>query len=332
MTRFHACAAVLAVAVATLAGAAGASGAGSRPTPSLRVYTVNMENLLTEKAQCPGDWHNLAKYIADRPKPDIVFLQEIGGKTQLREFVARLNRATRGNDFVGMAAPGTANTHERTCTAQKSHQLNAIVWKRDELAYLPGSLKSWQSLHEKHHHCVRTKHSGTRDLKAIFSVKGQGTVTAASLHWSTPYAGGRPCAAANARDVDRQLSAGDYGGTGLQIAAGDLNISAWTRAHQHRAWYQFLTRAHFADAGERAAAWTHVAKHGAGHKRRIDFVWARHGAGDPARFVGAVTVGFKEVAKLDRRPWTERHCFTYPKDHQLGCDYSEHRAVSTEVR
>src|SRR5690606_35952082 len=68
---------IVVVVVLTFGTAAAPVSATDRATPDLVVYTNNIENLLTKGEKCQGDWDELIYYIAERPRPNLILLQQV---------------------------------------------------------------------------------------------------------------------------------------------------------------------------------------------------------------------------------------------------------------
>lgn len=317
--------------VAFAAPSAPADRARPASVPSgLKVYTANVENLLTKHESCPGDWHELVDWIATHSTADVILLQQVSGARQARAFTSRLNKRIGFPDYAWMVAEKHPNGTRR-CNGEKRHQTNAIVWNTVNLSLLANSVHTWRSVHrgpDPHTQCQLNPQSRTRNLKARFAVGPGVSVTVASVHWPTVASGGTDCYDDNARLTDRQLREPGYSST-VQIVGGDLNVTAGKK------WHSEMLARHFRDAMAGAPTWTHIGHAGAGPKRRIDYLFARRGTSRPGLFHNPYTVTFRKAQRaqheLDPGDRDPRSCDTYPRAPQKGCAYSEHRSVVARV-
>lgn len=307
-------------------------GDRARAQPSglgLKVYTANVENLLTKKESCPGDWHELVHWIAGHAVPDLILLQQVDGPAQARAFTDRLNELHGQPDFAWIVAEEEPDGTGR-CSGEKRHQTNAIVFNAVNLSL--STKTTWQSVHagpDPDTQCEPNPQSRTRNLKAKFAVGPGQTVTAASVHWPTAASGGKPCDDDNARLTDRELKKSEYASSTAQIVGGDMNATA------EKLWYQEMLNIGFADAMAGDPTWTHILDDGAGAKRRIDYLFARVGTSGPASFHNPYTVTFAKAhqaqERVDPGNTDPPSCDTYRKAPEKGCAYSEHRAVVARV-
>lgn len=296
----------------------------------LKVYTANVENLLTKHESCPGDWHELVDWIGTHSTADVILLQQVSGAAQARAFTARLNKINGFPDFAYLVAEKHPNGTRR-CNGEKRHQTNAIIYNAVNLSVIPNSVHTWRSVHrgpDPRTQCEPNPQSRTRNLKARFALGGP-TVTVASVHWPTVASGGKSCYDNNARLTDRELEEPGYSGSGVQIVGGDTNVTAGKK------WHSEMTSRGFRDAMAGDPTWTHIANEGAGPKRRIDYLFARRGTSRPGSFYNPYTVTFAKAQRAQRKvepgDHDPRRCDTYPRARQKGCAYSEHRSVVARV-
>jgi endonuclease/exonuclease/phosphatase family metal-dependent hydrolase len=296
-------------ALAVSAVLVGAASLAARPAAAYKVYTANVENLLTKKESCPGDWHELVHWISGHSVPDLILLQQVDGEAQTRAFTDRLNELHSQPDFSFIVAERNPDGTER-CNGEKRRQTNAIVWNTVNLTLLPGTVDTWQSVHQGSDpdtQCEPSPQSRTLNLKAAFA---EG-VSAASVHWPTVASGGKGCDDSNARLTDSELKEPAYASSARQIVGGDLNVTA------DKDWYGEMGSRGFRDAMAGNPTWTHILDDGAGAKRRIDYLLARVGTSGPASFDNPYTVTFamahEAQEKVDPDNTDPASCNTYPK-------------------
>lgn len=331
---------IVAVVVLTFGTAAAPVSATDRTTPDLLVYTNNIENLLTKGEKCQGDWDELIHYIAERPRPDLILLQQVSGMKQVDRFIEEL-REHSGGRFDGLVAAVDPDGGGR-CGSEKSKQLNAIVWNTDTLTYVTGSRAMWPSMRENPKPggaaCVKTATSRTVNVKAAFEHRLGTTVTAASVHWPTHASGNFACADDSARDLDEQLKKAPYRDSALQIVGGDMNYRDVNTKGDWSKWYRVMKQDNkFTDPARGLCGtvgrcndhlWTHITD---GVKRRIDYLFARRGTALPVITLRATNVAFSAAQDAEARHHDESDsgCRTYPG--RSGCFYSEHRAVTARI-
>jgi endonuclease/exonuclease/phosphatase family metal-dependent hydrolase len=323
-TRLAAVAALIAFALPSIL----AERAPAQPSGlGLKVYTANVENLLTKKESCPGDWHELMHWIASHSTADLILLQQVDGPRQARAFTDRLNELSGSSDYAFIVAEDDPDGTGR-CKGEKRRQTNAIVWNTTNLTLMQETVQTWRSVHDAPR-CKPNPQSRTRNLKARFAVGAGLTVTAASLHWPTVASGGKNCADDNARLTDAELKEPGYASSTGQIVGGDLNVTA------EKLWYREMQGRGFADAMAGNPTWTHILEDGAGAKRRIDYLFARVGTSVPGSFNLPYTLTFAQAhrAQRDADPGDvdKKGCDTYRAAPEKGCAYSEHRAVVARV-
>lgn len=297
----------------------------------LKVYTANVENLLTKKESCPGDWHELVHWIAGHSVPDLILLQQVDGPRQAKAFTDRLNQLHGHADFTWIVAENKPDGTRR-CNGEKRRQTNAIVWNTVNLTLMQDTVDTWRSVHrgpDPDTQCQPNSQSRTRNLKAKFAVGAGKTVTAASVHWPTAASGGKRCYDNNARLTDRELKQPDYASSTGQIVGGDLNVTSG------KPWHGEMLNRGFRDAMAGNPTWTHILDDGAGAKRRIDYLFARTGTSGPGAFKNPYTVTFgmahRAQEKVDPGNTDPKSCNTYRKAPKRGCAYSEHRSVVARV-
>lgn len=326
--------AVLAL-IATLVAAHPAAGRAAGP--QITAYTNNVENLLTKTEKCEGDWAELIYYIAERPAPDLILLQQVTDSKQVDRFIEHLEDNSSAN-YSGLVAD-TEPDGGGGCGSEKAKQLNAIVWNTASMSYVKGSKAMWQSMRENPAsggaQCVKNDQSRTVNVKAMFRHSTGQTVTAASVHWPTQASGNFLCADNSARDLDARLKRAPYRDSALQIVGGDMNYGDVNTKGEWCKWYRQLRQdSGFADAarglcgpegGCNDSLWTHITD---GKKRRIDYLFARRGTTTPALFLQGANVTFASAQEAEARHHDESDagCHTYPG--RSGCFYSEHRAVA----
>lgn len=314
--------------------------AESRNLPAILAYTNNIENLLIKSEKCEGDWDELIYYIAEHPAPDLIMLQQVTDLKQVDRFIEELEEHSSGN-FDGLIADTDPDGGGR-CGAEKSKQLNAIVWNTDSLTYVKGTRAMWQSLRENPDsggsQCVKNDQSRTVNVKAQFKHRAGQLITAASVHWPTQASGNFKCADNSAVELDTQLKKTPYKSSAVQIVGGDMNYRDTNSKDDWCKWYRIMREDNdFADPARGLCGttgscndnlWTHITD---GEKRRIDYLFARYGTSSPAAYLGASNVEFSAAQEAEARHHEESDsgCTTYPG--RSGCFYSEHRAVASRI-
>ncbi|WP_041624856.1 hypothetical protein [Stackebrandtia nassauensis] len=315
------------------------AAANNRAAPTITAYTNNIENLLTKKETCEGDWDELIYYIAENSTPDLFLLQQVSDMKQVNRFIEELEEHSDGN-YSGLIADTEPNGGGR-CGPEKARQLNAIVWNTDSLTYVKGTRAMWQSMRENPDsggsQCVKNDQSRTVNVKANFKHRNGQVITAASIHWPTHASGNFKCADNSARELDDELKESPYKKAALQIVGGDMNYRDVNSSNDWSKWYKEMRANDFADpvrglcgptGGCNDGLWTHITD---GVKRRIDYLFARRGTSNPAASFGASNVTFSSAQDAEERDHDESDsgCTTYPG--RSGCFYSEHRAVTGRV-
>lgn len=319
--------------IVSLVVAAVLLGAGSPAAAQdgVKVYTANVENVLTKTESCPGDWHELVHWIAGHSVPDLILVQQVDGRAQAQRFTERLNELHGAADFTWTVAEEKPDGTRR-CDGEKRRQTNAIVWNTVNLTLIDGSVKTWQSVHQgpdPDTQCQPNTQSRTLNLKARFALGAGQTVTAASVHWPTVASGGENCYDNNARMTDAELKEPGYASSTAQVVGGDMNVTAG------KLWHRQMLDVGFRDAMAGDPTWTHILDDGAGAKRRIDYVLARMGTSGPGSFNNPYTLSFDMAHRaqndVDPGDADPASCDTYPRAPEKGCAYSEHRAVVAKV-
>jgi hypothetical protein len=306
-----------------------ASARGVNDDPGfVQVFDNNVENLPTAGLQCPGDWQDLVHYMKRAPlKPDLFVVQQISGRGQLDDYVAKLSQVI-GERYEGVIADGSPKAMNSPCGAPKDHQTNAVIYRKARFADLGLGHRTWVAQSQHGGTCANSPQARTEAVKVKLHDKvANKDLTVASVHWATASSGGPPCSVANAAETAKELAADGYGGN-LMIFGGDMNFSD-VDGGRFRPWYRDLNgdlggKHGFRDAAFAGCAgakgclgdnWTN------GAHRRIDFLFARKDSGLP-RVTGFHTITFDEGDAAD-------HADT-------GADrgdrnYSDHRAVMARV-
>lgn len=298
----------------------------------LQVYNDNVENLPTANLRCHGDWKDLLYYMKlQKHKPDIYLVHQISGKRQLDALVSKMEKIVGGKYAAKIADP-TPKRMKSPCGEPKAHQTNAVIYSTERFSVANAKDNTWraQALNSKGD-CVNSGQARTQAVKVKLKDKLSGRhVTAASVHWATAKSGGPPCAAGNAREVARELSAKGYGGD-LRVVGGDFNSSD-TSGGDYRGWYKSMNgdlngKYDLRDVVfDKCKASDGLAKclrdnwTGSSGKR-IDFLFADKPGGMP-KVTAAHTVTYNEGDAADRK---------VTKGDRGDRNYSGHRAVRALV-
>ncbi|NGN65491.1 hypothetical protein G5C51_16500 [Streptomyces sp. A7024] len=310
-----------------------ATGAPNNDPAFLQAYVNNVENLPTVGLQCPGDWQDLVHYMKLQTyRPDVFVMQQISNQTQLNSYTARLSQEF-GETYRAVIAEPSPAAMNSPCGAPKDHQTNAVIYRtgRFDLKSDPNAeTKRWQAQSDESGSCANNDQARTKAVKVRLHDKAANKdVTVASVHWPTAASGGPACAESNAAEAAAELTQDGYGGS-LLIFGGDANITDLDGA-AYRGWYAktngdlggsrgYRDGVYAACAGDKACLaknWTL-----SGTSRRIDFLFARKGAGGLPATSDAHTVTWDEGDAADKQ---------LTGDDRADMNYSDHRAVRVRV-
>lgn len=330
--------AAFAMGAAPTAGAAPPAGAANNDPSFLQVAVNNVENLPTVGLQCPGDWQDLVYYLDQQQyRPDVFLIQQISGKAQLDDYVARLS-SQFGEQYKAVIAEESPAAMNSPCGAPKDHQTNAVVYRpaRFTLVSDPdSSSKRWQAQNDFGSGCTNNNQARTKAVKVRLHDKiANRDVTAASTHWPTVSHGGAPCTESNAREAATEVREDGYGGD-LIIFGGDTNSTGVASGGAYRPWYASLNGDLGGTYGYRDAVYAGCAASGGpvadclagnwtldGTSRRIDFLFAQRGSGSMPAVTDSHTVTFNEGDAADNAATgTDRG----------DMSYSDHRALRARV-
>lgn len=298
----------------------------------LQVYVNNVENLETPTEQCTGDWKDLFYEMARRPSPDLFLVQQISDQAQLDLLVQHMTTVLPGA-YAGIIAEVDPAPMNSPCGAPKDKQTNAIIYRTGRLTPV-GSKHVWQSWAKLNDVCKRNFQARTMNVMQKFLDQRSGkTVSVASLHWST-FQGAGPdpsCAELNAAEVARKLALPGFGGD-LLIFGGDMNEPDQSTGGGFRPWYRDANGELGAGQGFRDAIYARCAKSGSpqqclddnwtiGQARRIDFLFARTGAGCLPGMSGQHTITFEEADAAAAAAAGGDSAY----------NYSDHRAIRAQV-
>lgn len=314
-----------AVHVAASPGPVAAQAVNNDPS-FVQVVDDNVENLPTVDLACPGDWQDLVYYLKRMPlKPDLVTVQQLSGQAQLTSYLSRLS-SELGETYKGVIADASPAAMNSPCGAPKDHQTNAVIYRAARFTDRGLGSRTWQAQSIGSGSCANNDQARTKAVKVrLHDVVAGKDLTVASVHWPTAESGGgASCSESNAREAAAELTEDGYGGS-LLIMGGDHNVSD-VSGGAFRPWYTLLRGdLGFQDAGYAgcggdksclAGNWT------IGGDRRIDFVFARTGAGARPAVTGFHTVTFNEGDEADR---------AVTGSDRDDRDYSDHRAVLARI-
>lgn len=300
----------------------------------IQVYNENVENLPTANLECHGDWTDLLYYMKVQDhNPDIYLVHQISGKRQLDKLVSKMEKLL-GEQYAAKIADPTPKKMKSPCGAPKHYQTNAVIYSTERFSVANADNNTWraQALNSKGE-CVDSNQARTQGVKVLLQDKLSGKhVTAASVHWATKRSGGPPCAASNAREIAKELSAKGYGGD-LRLVGGDFNYTATSGGLDYRGWYKSINadlggKLGLRDVvfdkckatGELATCLRANSTNGSGTSR-IDYLFAAK-PGSVPKVTATHTIGFDEGDAADRQvTGTDR----------ADRRYSDHRAVRARV-
>ena len=294
----------------------------------VQVFDNNVENLPTADLKCAGDWQDLVHYMKRAElKPDVFIVQQISGRKQLDDYVAKLSQVI-GERYEGVIADGSPKAMNSPCGAPKDHQTNAVVYRKARFTDLGLGHSTWIAQSQKGGTCANSSQARTQAVKVKLHDKvANKDITVASVHWATAQSGGPPCSVANSAETAKEMTQDGYGGS-LMIFGGDMNFSD-VDGGQFRPWYKNLNgdlggKHGFRDAGFAgcdgkkgclADNWT------IGSHKRIDFLMARTDTGLP-RVTGFHTITFDEGDAADKAD---------TGSDRADRNYSDHRAVMARI-